>query len=235
MLSSHVIANYSDALRTLTGTNTGTWSEQHRDLYLSQRSQDYQHLMTFITFLQEHNPFRKPKNDLINISTCVIASNAVNADTAVEIGRGILSEINGKCLGDIKLKRKNHAKTFAVMRKAISVENVCVQVSSAELFQRLLAYIQSGHPTSDVFSYELSAVAPSLFHDNGQMKTNNKAELITELIKFGEMETWMFLRIMFLMDVHGCITSSGQKLVTSMMCAAAFCKVYLMKVKMVQE
>ena len=46
MLSSHVIANYSEALWTLTGTNSGTWSEQHTEMYSSQRNENYQHLMT---------------------------------------------------------------------------------------------------------------------------------------------------------------------------------------------
>ena len=80
MLSSHVIANYSEALRPLTSTNSGTWSEQHTEMYSSQRNENYQHLMKFITFLQEHNPFTKPNNDWINISSGVIANDTVNVD-----------------------------------------------------------------------------------------------------------------------------------------------------------
>ena len=36
LLSSHVAANYSNALRDLTGVKTGGWSEQHRGMCLSQ-------------------------------------------------------------------------------------------------------------------------------------------------------------------------------------------------------
>ena len=39
LLSSYVVANYSNALRDLTGLKTGTWSEQHRDMHLSQRKE----------------------------------------------------------------------------------------------------------------------------------------------------------------------------------------------------
>ena len=92
--------------------------------------------------------------------------------------------MDGKVLGDIKLKRKDQAKTFAVMKKTISVENKTLE----QLVQRLLAYIKCGRSTSDVFSYELSAVAPSLFHDNGQMRKNEKSQLLTEMIKLGELE-----------------------------------------------
>ena len=35
MLSSHVVANYSEALRTLTSTNSGTWYEQQRNVFKS--------------------------------------------------------------------------------------------------------------------------------------------------------------------------------------------------------
>ena len=36
LLSCHVATNYSNALRILTGVKTGAWSEQHRDMCLSQ-------------------------------------------------------------------------------------------------------------------------------------------------------------------------------------------------------
>ena len=39
LLSSYVVANYSNALRDLTGLKTGTWSEQHCDMHLSQRKE----------------------------------------------------------------------------------------------------------------------------------------------------------------------------------------------------
>ena len=47
LLSAHVVANYSQALRDLTGVKTGTWSEQHRDMRISQRKEGYRHLRNF--------------------------------------------------------------------------------------------------------------------------------------------------------------------------------------------
>ena len=183
LLSSHIVANYSEALRDLTGITTGTWSEQHRDVQASRRKENSNHLRNFIDFFDTHNPFMAAENQLINIATGVIASDDVNVDSAISIGEKIVAGFSGKCIGDISLKRKNQAKTFAVMRKTVTIGDTLVQMSSDQLSQRLLAtVIRDEAPLREIFSHELSAVAPSLFHDNGEMRKNNKAELMNEIM-----------------------------------------------------
>ena len=91
LLSSHLVANYTEALRDLTGVTSGTWSEQHRDIQANRRKENSQHLRNFIDFFDIHNPFKAPVDDLINIATGVIASENVNVDEAVEIGRNIVA------------------------------------------------------------------------------------------------------------------------------------------------
>ena len=164
MLSSHIVANYTEALRDLTGANAGTWSEQHRDM----------NLRTFVNYLAVHNPLNTETSDLVNVSTGVIASDNVNVDEAMEIGKNIVNNMDGKCLGDVSFKRKDQEKTFAVIKRSVKVDGKEVQISSDQLYQRLLASVmRNGSPLSEVFSFELSAVAPSLFYDNGQMRKNN--------------------------------------------------------------
>ena len=90
--------------------------------------------------------------------------------------------MDDKCLGDLKFKKKDKAKTFAVMRKSINVDGKETRLSSENLSQRLLATVRDKDLLQDVFSHELSAVAPSLFHDNGDMRKNNKADLMNELL-----------------------------------------------------
>ena len=87
LLSAHVVANYTEALRDLTGVKTGTWSEQHREVRLSQRKERNRHLRNFIDFFEVHNPFTAPSTDLINIATGVVASEELNVDKAIEIGK----------------------------------------------------------------------------------------------------------------------------------------------------
>ena len=55
-------------------------------------------------------------------------------------------------------------------------------MSSDQLSQRLLASVARGEaPLLKILSHELSRVAPSLFDDNGEMRKNNRAELMNEI------------------------------------------------------
>ena len=90
--------------------------------------------------------------------------------------------LDNKKLGKISLKRKDQAKTFAAMRKSVKVGETVIQMSSDQLSQKLLAsVVRDEAPLLEIFSYELSEVTPSLFHDNGEMRKNNKAELMNEI------------------------------------------------------
>ena len=76
-----------------------------------------------------------------------------------------------KKLGDISLKRKDLAKTFAAMKKSVKVGEIVVQMPSDQLSQRLLTSVVRGEaPLLEIFSHERSGVAPSLFHDYGEMR-----------------------------------------------------------------
>ena len=85
LLSSHIVANYTEPLRDLTRVTPGTWSEQHRDVQASRGKEN-------------------------SIATGVITSDDNNADSAVDIGTKIVSGLDGKKLGEIALKRKDHQK-----------------------------------------------------------------------------------------------------------------------------
>ena len=93
LLSSHVVANYSNALHNLTGVITGTWSEQHRDMCLSQQKEGYRHLGSFIDFLEIHNPFKASSSDLIKIAAGRIDSSDVTVDSSIDIRKGILQKV----------------------------------------------------------------------------------------------------------------------------------------------
>ena len=122
LLSSHVAANYSNALRDLTGVKTGAWSEQHRGMCLSQWKEGYRHLRNFIDFLEIHNPFKASSSDLINVATGTIASSDVNVYSSIDIKKGILQKVVNKSLSEITLKKKDQARTLAIMRKTVRVD-----------------------------------------------------------------------------------------------------------------
>ena len=121
----HILAQYTDALRSLTGTVTGTWSEQHREMYQSRTKKDTNDVFEFVKFLSGHNPFDLPQGDmLMNIATGVVASDGINVDEAVTIGIKIHKKIDDTKFGDIKLVKADQAKTFMIMRKPVKVDNV---------------------------------------------------------------------------------------------------------------
>lgn len=68
------------------------------------------------------------------------------------------------------------------MSKLLKVAGV-VTMSSTELYQWLLAilYTQS-HPTTNTFSYELSAGTSSLFTDDGKMRTTVTSQMAKFII-----------------------------------------------------
>ena len=127
-----------NALRDLTDVKRGNWSEQHGDMCLSQRKEGYRHLRNFIDFLEIHNPFKASSSDLLNIATETITSSDVNADSSIDIGKGILQKVVNKSLSEIKLKKKDQARTFAIMRKTVKVSGNEIKLLSEQLSQRLL-------------------------------------------------------------------------------------------------
>ena len=162
----------------MAGVITGTWSEQHHDVQASRRKENICHLRNFIDFFD----IDIPVNKLINIATGVIASDDINVDSAIDIGTKIVSGLDNKNLGEISLKRKDRAKTFAAMRKFVKVGETVIQMSFDQLSQRLLASVVPDQaPSLEIFSYELSEVVPSLFYDNAEMKKNEKAELMNAI------------------------------------------------------
>ena len=97
LLSSHVVANYSNTLRHLTGLKTGTWSEQHCDMHLSQRKEGHRRLRNFIGFLEIHNLFKALPSDLINIANGTIPSSDVNVDS-IDSEKVIVQKVVNKSL-----------------------------------------------------------------------------------------------------------------------------------------
>ena len=95
-LSSHIITNYTETLRNLTRVITGARSEQCRDVQAIRRKENSYHLCNFIDFLNIHSLFKVPVNELINITTDVIASDDIDVDLAVDIRANIVSGLGDK-------------------------------------------------------------------------------------------------------------------------------------------
>ena len=70
------------------------------------------------------------------------------------------------------------------MRKPLKLNDGDVHMTSLEIQQRLLRLANSKGPLStSLFAYELAVVSPALFYDDGNMRYNNKADLLQILLK----------------------------------------------------
>ena len=144
-------------------------------MMMSKLADEKKAVAIFIYFFDIHNPFKVPVNELISIATGVIASDDINVDSTVDIGMKIVSGLDNKRLREISLKRKDEAKTFVTMRKSVKVGETVFQMSSDQISEKLLASVVLDEaPLLEIFSNELLRVAPSLIHDNVQMKKKQK-------------------------------------------------------------
>jgi hypothetical protein len=187
LLSAHTITQYSDSLRTLTDVSTGTWSEQHREMHCGRIKQDRGDFLKIHTYLRFHNPFEVlPTDDvetLRNISTGTIADDRVNVDQAFKIGEAIQEKITNQNLSDVKFKKVDQVNTFALMSKKIKLDNEATYIPSDVMYQRLVAIASSTKGLNcEIASYELAAVAPALFHDDGSMRKATKAKMANHII-----------------------------------------------------
>ena len=88
-------------------------------------------------------------------------------------------------MSEITLKKKDQARTFAIMKKIVKVDGTKIKLSSEQLSQRLLASAARENCfMKDIFSYKLAVVAPALFLDNGMMRKTNQAELTNAPLAF---------------------------------------------------
>ena len=183
MLTSHIVAQYSEALRKLT-ENAGGRSERHRELIQGSRIRDHDDLQTFLVFLRSHNPFlsddpTQPRN----ISRGVVADHRVNVDDALNIGAKIQERLTEKRFGDVSMKKKDQAQTFSIMRKPIKVDGENVRMSPVRLYHLLLCIASTnGRPDPSIFSNEMTAVAPALFKEDGSMRTSQKSQLAKHIV-----------------------------------------------------
>ena len=76
------------------------------------------------------------------------------------------------------IKKKDQAQTLSIMRKPIKVDGEDVRISPAQLYHWLLGIASTnGPPDPWYILVRNNAVAPSLFKDDGSMRTSQKSQL----------------------------------------------------------
>ena len=131
----------------------------------TRQSRDWKDTHVVLKCLQEWNPFTSDTS-LRNISTGVHAHIIVNVDRAME----------GKTAADYTFKKNNQAVTL-VMKSAVKVVGVAVQIDPQLLFQRLTIVARVTDNLKDVFKYELCSYPPALFDSTQLLREPQKPVL----------------------------------------------------------
>jgi hypothetical protein len=175
--------------------NPGT-SRFHDELGNARMEKDRKDVSSIKDFIQNQcqNPFDSDNipSTLVNITTGQVATPEVAKSMKAVPERGqkaadefFAERINGGSSHDSfwdPLPRCS-VLTFSSMKKALSFDKDRKFIIDTEiLFRRLLAVSKNRDVDLGlVLSFELAAVPPSLFHDDGSMRKTTKAELTKKL------------------------------------------------------
>ena len=121
-----------------------------------------------IDWFDAHEPFdpRHPLLQSISSAITVLDEDGVNCDEAEKVGFLIQEKLNGMCIENASIKRKDHVKTLESRFPGIKIDNNSVHIDPLILFSRLTAILQREDDVITKFSYELAPEPPSLFKDS---------------------------------------------------------------------
>ena len=147
--------------------------------YVKEQCQDPYHLASVAT-------------SLVNITSGRVASEEVEKSMkgVPQKGREMFNQFTKERLGDEKKRNfwdpipNTVVKIFSTMKKCLySDRDRKIMIDTEVLFRRLLAVSKNRNVNMcNVLSYELAAVPPSMFHDDGSMRETNKADLAKKQI-----------------------------------------------------
>lgn len=166
----------SQAFQIFTNVSPYT-SEQHIEERLSRQERDAKDKAKFIKWIEQHNPFDQSREELISLSSGLVADSDIDCFQAQEKGHAAMSELVGKDFGSVTVKRKNKVTNFASMNIAIKVRGNNVYINTQQLFNRILCVTKNSDELKSYFRFELAPRPPSLF-DDVSMRKGKKSSLI---------------------------------------------------------
>ncbi len=193
LMTRHITGEYAEAFKEL--CNSGAKEKLHEELGKARLNKDRRDVNDMKEYLrtQCQDPFdlENVPDHLTNITTGQTVSQKVE-DSMKGIpdkGKVVFDDFVKERLGDEPTKRfweplqKSTVSTFADMKKALPNDKDRKLIIDTEvLFRRLLAVSRSRDvDLKNVLKYELAAVPPALFHDDGTMRKTNKADLAQKL------------------------------------------------------
>ena len=181
--TAHRCSAIHEALSKLTNTVHRT-SEQHAELGASRLNRDIKDLEKVIEWFKENSPFDMRHQELRSLESGATATKEdnINCDDAESVGNKIQISLDNKNFGDVKIKRKDQARTLVCLKKSVEIEGESFHISPSTLFARLTLKVQDEDERAKYFKYPLTPEPASLFLD-GKMRKANKHTLRNHLLK----------------------------------------------------
>ncbi|KAE8743264.1 hypothetical protein FOCC_FOCC011144 [Frankliniella occidentalis] len=160
------------ALEDFCGISRGS-SEQHVQLRDATISRDAEHQSCFRKY-----PFDKPRDQLVCLSSGLIADSTVTCHRAHEIGCVAMGKFVGQLFSDITLHRKDKAVPISAMSRSVSIRGVTCQVNPTQPFHRIIVALKDISQLESHFAYELAPFSLSLFDEQCIMRNTAKSKLV---------------------------------------------------------
>lgn len=157
-------------------------SEEYVEERSSRQARDTKDKKTFINWIRQHNPFSQRSEDLVGLSSGLVADSTIDCDQALE--KGLLSMLSmvGKSFAEVIIPRNNKVKSMSSMNHTIKVRENNADVNVQQLFNRIVCVVKGVSEPKDYFKYELAPTPPSLF-DKVSMQKGKKASIVTAFVK----------------------------------------------------
>ena len=190
MLSRPVVCKLDEVMRGLAGVEIKEGQSGVKVTRKSRIDRDNRDLKTLKTFFSERfvfDPFLV-SSTLKNIATGLVSPSKVNVHDALAVGTKIIKSLSGQNPLTATIKKSELAVRMPL--KHGSSDDSSSKKDAIDpnlLFQRALALADTvGADTvglEECLRYELSSKPMSLFDDDGFMRSNDKSDLATHLIK----------------------------------------------------
>jgi len=138
---------------------------------------DHKDYETFLKWLQAHSPFDFSNQQLVAISTGLVADSSVNCDQAKEIGKTAANAITRRVFSEVKLKCSDKV-TSINGANTIKVRGQTAVVNPTLLFNRITCVLKNSTEMEEYLLYELSPQPSALFHDSTMRKTKSALGLL---------------------------------------------------------
>lgn len=127
------------------------------------------------------HPLKSNANRVVNIVTGRVASEKVNVNEAVEIGRRMASEFTESLPAGFHSPVHSQVRTMQVMKKGIQIRDKTFY-NMEKLYGRLLVISQTRNISlEEVFKFELAPLPSSLFDEFGLLRKSVKSVLTSKL------------------------------------------------------